>query len=205
MKIFNSDKPKDLSQDKITPDEYIRITEERRKELITLKEILRGMRLEVATLMDQIKTQSNELNKVTEEKAKVEKDLGKLSENYQELKKSFNEKQDTILFLDETISEINKEIKEASSRPDKLETLKEEYKNLAKQVSEEKLKLFKLKSERQLLLKNTEVSPIQKPFRIQKPAKLKRCAAKTSTGKRCKRNALPGKDYCAVHVKRKAK
>lgn len=205
MKIFNSDKPKDLSEEKITPDAYESISEERKKELATLKEILRGMRSEVASLMVQIKARSGELEKLNEEKAQVEKDVGKLSENYYELKKSFLEKQDVILFLDKTISEINKEILEASSRPDKLETLKEEYNNLAKQVSEEKLKLFRFKSERQLLLKNTDSYPTNKHFGVQKPTKSKKCAAKTSSGKKCKRTALPEKEYCSMHIKQKAK
>ncbi len=205
MKIFNSDKPKNLSEGKITPDAYESISEERRKELATLKEILRGMRSEVASLMIQIKARSDELEKLNEEKVQVEKDVGELSENYQELKKSFSEKQDTILFLDKTISEINKEILEASSRPDKMETLKEEFNNLAKQVSEEKLKLFRLKSERQLLLKNTDGYPPKKYFGVQKPTKSKKCTAKTSSGKKCKRTALPGKGYCLQHIKQKSK
>ena len=205
MKIFNSDKPRDLPEKKITPDEYERITEERRKELATLKEILRGMRSEVASLMALIKVQTKELEKLNEEKIQVEKNISELSKNYYELKKSFIEKQDTILFLDKTISEIRNEINEASSRPDKVAAIREEYNNLAKQVSEEKLKLFKLKSEKQLLLKDTDNNLLQKPFRIQKPAKLKKCEGKTSSGKRCKRNALPGKNYCAVHSRKKTK
>ncbi len=203
MKIFNSDKPKDLSDEKTTPDAYESISEERRKELATLKEILRGMRSEVASLMVQIKTRSGELEKLNEERTQVEKDVSELSENYYELKKSFLEKQDVILFLDKTISEINKEILEASSRPDKLEILKEEYNNLAKQVSEEKLKLFRLKSERQLLLKNTDSLQPQKHFGVQKSTKSKKCAAKTLSGKKCKRTALPGKEYCSMHIKQK--
>lgn len=205
MKIFNTEKPKEIPEKPSGPDELDVNIEARKKELATLKDLLRGMRLEVANLMSEIKYKNDEIASLKEAKNKVEKEIAELNENYQELKNSFVEKQDTILFLDKTISEIRKEIEEASSKPDKMDSIKAEYDDLVKQISEEKLKLFKLKSERKLLLKDLESSPPSRPFGIGHSIKEKKCKAKTASGKKCNKTALPGKDFCALHLKQKTK
>jgi chromosome segregation ATPase len=200
MKIFNNEKPKNQSEEKLASDQYQKIISERKQEHANLKGILSGMHSEVASLMKEIKTKSEELQVIKLEKARVEKDIGVLNETYTELKRLFTEKQDTILLLDTTIFEIRKEIEEAYSKIVSPDSLKEECRELEKQVEDEKLKLFNLKSERKLLLNDTRNKDFFKPPLREKLFKPKKCSAKTATGKKCKKYALPGEEFCRLHL-----
>lgn len=203
MKFFNHEKSKDNSEDKVLAAEFEKNIEERRTELATLKEVLRGMRLEISSLMKEIKSGVEELEKIKDEKSKLEIELNLLNESYLQLKQRCNEKQDTILLLDKTISEIRKEIAEESNKPENYPVIKEEYDRLQKEISEEKIKLFQLKSERNLLLKNDNKIPHTKPSIKKKSVKAKICTAKTSAGSLCRRKVSPGKEFCSVHLDEK--
>lgn len=205
MNIFNNDKTKLNSEQNISLEDYERRISERTEEYHRLNEILRGMRVEVSNLMEEIKHLSDEIVKKNAEVFLVDQKLDDLNRDYQLLKQNIVDGQENYLDLVKKIEKLNEENKSNLQIQDKLNQSKIEYNMILNQIAEKKSELEVIQN----LISTSFLSDkleVETTFNEQKVKKvIKRCSAKTKNGVKCKRKAVDNSEFCAIHLKKSSR
>ena len=199
MKIFNNNKTNNGIGDNISLSDYDRKLEERRTEYDHLNEILRGMRAEVSTLMEEIKDVTDNLVKKNAELFLLEQSIDDLKRSYELLQQNVRYEEEAFTQTNNELKKIKQEINESLPHYNKLNLVKKEYESISIQLIARQQELEKIKSEsnpvKAVKIKNNTENILE--FSIVK--KKKKCQAKTKTGSKCKRYAIEGSLYCSFH------
>lgn len=199
MKIFNNNKINQDTGDSINLSDYDRKLEERRVEYEHLNDILRGMRAEVSTLMEEIKEVTGNLVKKNAELFLLEQSIDDLKRSYELLQQNVKYEEEAFSKTNNELIKIKQEINESLPYHNKLNTAKKEFESISAQLIARQQNLEKIKS---------ESNPVQTiKIKINKEnilessivKKKKKCQAKTKSGTKCNRYAAQGGLYCTFH------
>ena len=197
MKIFNNNKTNNGIGDNISLSDYDRKLEERRTEYDHLNEILRGMRAEVSTLMEEIKDVTDNLVKKNAELFLLEQSIDDLKRSYELLQQNVRYEEEAFTQTNNELKKIKQEINDSLPHYNKLNLVKKEYESISIQLIARQQELEKIKSNpvQAVKIKNNTENILESSI----VKKKKKCQAKTKTGSKCKRYALEGSLYCSFH------
>ena len=197
MKIFNNNKTNNGIGDNISLSDYDRKLEERRTEYDHLNEILRGMRAEVSTLMEEIKDVTDNLVKKNAELFLLEQSIDDLKRSYELLQQNVRYEEEAFTKTNNELKKIKQEINESLPHCNKLNLVKKEYDSISNQLIARQQELEKIKSNpvQAVKIKNNTENILESSI----VKKKKKCQAKTKTGSKCKRFAIEGSLYCSFH------
>ena len=197
MKIFNNNKTNNGIGDNISLSDYDRKLEERRTEYDHLNEILRGMRAEVSTLMEEIKDVTDNLVKKNAELFLLEQSIDDLKRSYELLQHNVRYEEEAFTKTNNELKKIKQEINEILPHYNKLNLVKKEYESISIQLIARQQELEKIKSNpvQAVKIKNNTENILESSI----VKKKKKCQAKTKTGSKCKRYILEGSLYCSFH------
>ena len=199
MKIFNNNKTNNGIGDNISLSDYDRKLEERRTEYDHLNEILRGMRAEVSTLMEEIKDVTDNLVKKNAELFLLEQSIDDLKRSYELLQQNVRYEEEAFTKTNNELKKIKQEINDSLPHYNKLNLVKKEYESISIQIIARQQELEKIKSEsnpvKAVKIKNNTENILESSI----VKKKKKCQAKTKTGSKCKRYAAKGSLYCSFH------
>ena len=197
MKIFNNNKTNNGIGDNISRSDYDRKLEERGTEYDHLNEILRGMRAEVSTLMEEIKDVTDNLVKKNAELFLLEQSIDDLKRSYELLQQNVRYEEEAFTKTNNELKKIKQEINESLPHCNKLNLVKKEYDSISNQLIARQQELEKIKSNpvQAVKIKNNTENILESSI----VKKKKKCQAKTKTGSKCKRYAAKGSLYCSFH------
>lgn len=201
MSIFNTDKTKLNSDKNISLEDYERRISERNEEYRRLNEILRGMRSEVSKLMEEIKELSDKVVKKNAEVFLVDQKLDELNDSYHLLQQNIKDEQEVYLNLVKEIENLKEELKSDLQLREKINQLKIEYNMIVNQIAEKKSEFEIIRNLIDTSFMDNEISEENPINKSNIKNKLKRCAARTKNGAKCKRMVVENSDYCIIHLK----
>jgi chromosome segregation ATPase len=200
MSLFHNNKlSKNINEEELKLKELGSKLEERFKEKENLDRILKGMRSEVATMMEQIKNLSKQIDDLNHQKINYVTNIDNLNDKSLLLLKNYQFEEQTFFALQNKLNELKEEIFNNEPYNEKLIPTRIEDNLLKEKISKENGEIKEPKKEKVLLLTKENIS-LSKDFNSEPiESKLKKCSAITLSDFGCKNSVITGSDYCYAH------
>lgn len=191
-------------QPSITQGDIEFVINERLKEKARLEKMLKTLRWQATSQLDEIKNLHGTILEQQSEKQSLIEKIESLNIDYLKVLETYDDDKEKLLILKDKLANLDTERLKIYELNKQIKLLENEFENLKQNVLKENEALKRLRNEKLFLIKN-KIKFNSTPEKKQKknPAKKTkstRCTAKTKLKHRCKNHKTGNSDFCYVHA-----
>lgn len=193
------------SEQKISLEDVEFIINERLNEKTRLEKILKTLRWQASSQLEEIKNLSISISSHRNQKESLVEQIELLNNDYLKILESFEIEKEKLLVLQDKLANLDTEKLKIDEFNKQINLLENEYEQAKQNVSKENEELKRLRNEKLVLIKNKikykSVPEKKQKKKLTKKKHSTRCKAKTKSNHRCKNHTTNDSGFCHMHEK----